>query len=322
MVRTLLRVAVVGCFPLCFIGLGFQVFSPDGPSAASPRIHSAPKEVLPASSIRVESALVEVPVHVTNTLGANVAGLVRADFELSEDGIKQPITYFSMGDAPTSVGLVYDSSASMRGKMEQEAAAAKAFMRTANPGDEFFLVEFGERPKLATRFTVWPEDIVRRISRTRPFGRTPLLDAIFLAMTQMKSAHNSRKALVILSDGGDNQSRRNARQIKSRLAEADLQLYAMGIYGSTDSRKLSSEEKRGPKLLTDLAEETGGRMFPVNRAEDLPEISTRISHELRTQYVLGYSPQSNHDGKYHRITVKIHRTDMRIQNRQGYYASQ
>ena len=265
MVRALLFAALAGWFPLCSAGLGFQILSPEGPGPASPRripIHAVPaEEPPPPDFIHVESALVEVPVHVTNALGTTVAGLGRGDFELWEDGVRLPITYFSMDDAPASVGLVYDSSGSMRGKMNQEAAAAKAFMRTANPEDEFFLVEFGERARLASRFTVWPEDILWRIALPKPFGRTPLLDALFLAMTQMKSAHHSRKALVILSDGGDNQSRRNARQIKGRLVEADLQLYAMGIYAPAGSRKLTSEERNGPNLLSDLAEQTGGRCF-------------------------------------------------------------
>ena len=139
---------------------------------------------------------------------------------------------------PHPWALVYDCSGSMHGKMAEEAAAAEAFMRTANPEDEFFLVKFGDRPQLATRFTAQPVEILARISHARPFGRTPLFDALFLAMSQMKSARNPRKALVVLSDGGDNQSRRNVHQIKDELVEADLQLYAMGIYSADASHKL------------------------------------------------------------------------------------
>lgn len=324
MVRTRGGPVAAAWLSLCSSGLGFQILTPEGPSAASPRrvpIHETAVEA-PAGAIHVESALVEVPVHVTNALGANVGGLGRGDFELWEDGVPQPITCFSMADAPASVGLVYDSSASMRGKTGREAEAAKAFMRTANAEDEFFLVEFGDRAKLAAGFTMAPDAILRRITRARPFGRTALLDALSLAMAHMKYAHNSRKALVVLSDGGDNQSRRNVRQVKADLVEADLQLYAIGIYASTKSRRLSAEEKNGPMLLGDLAEQTGGRMFPATGVDQLPDISTRISRELRTQYVLGYSPDLSHDGKYHRITVKVRANNLRVQFRQGYYAPQ
>lgn len=324
MVRTLVHAAVVALLPLSSIGFGFQILSVDGPAAAFPR--TVPRKDTsgepPPGTIRVDSALVQVPVHVTNAIGANVSSLGRGDFEVWEDNVLQTITHFSMEDAPASVGLVYDCSGSMHGKMRQAAAAAEAFMRTANPEDEFFLVEFGDRPRLTVPFTARPDDILSRIARTRPFGRTALLDALSAAMEHMKKACNRRKALVILSDGGDNQSRRNVRQVKAALIEADLQLYAMGLSAFESSRKLTSEEKRGPWLLGELAEQTGGRMFPVHRAEELPEISQRISSELRSEYVLGYSPLINHDGKYHRITVKASEKDLRVSFRQGYYAPQ
>jgi Ca-activated chloride channel homolog len=139
----------------------------------------------------------------------------------------------------------------------------------------------------------------------------------------MKKAVNPRKALVILSDGGDNQSRRNRREIESALVESDVQVYAMGLYSSADSRKLSPEERNGPKLLEELSEKTGGRMFTVAKAGDLANISARISKELRTEYMLGYSPTAfARDGKYHRIAVKVKGADLRVYSRTGYFAPQ
>jgi Ca-activated chloride channel family protein len=329
MVRVLVHKVLGGLLILSFTGFAFQ--EPEGPGAVliqKPvrRQMQAQADTPPPGAIQINSTLVQVPVHVTNALGVNIAGLTREDFELWEDGVRQPITYFSMADAPASIGLVYDCSGSMHGKMAEEAAAAEAFMHTANPEDEFFLVKFGDRPQLATRFTAQPLEILTRISRARPFGRTPLLDALFMAMAQMKNARNTRKALVVLSDGGDNQSRRNVHQIKSGLAEADLQLYAMGIYspGSAPGgvHKLSSEEKNGPLLLNDLAEMTGGRMYPADQADRLPEISARISRDLRNEYMLGYAPALRHDGKYHRITVNVRKKDLRLHFRQGYYDRQ
>jgi Ca-activated chloride channel homolog len=288
--------------------------------AGAPRIESAAAE---AGAIHVDSALVQIPVHVTNAFGANVAGLTKDDFQLWEDGAPQSIAHFSMDDAPASVGLVYDCSGSMRDKMRQAADAAEAFFHTANAEDEFFLVEFGDWPKLAAPLTTRADEILTRILRTKPFGRTALLDALEMAMKQMKKAANPRKALVILSDGGDNQSRRNRREIESALVESDVQVYAMGLYSRGDSRKLSPEERNGPKLLEEISAKTGGRMFTVESADDLPGISERISKELRTEYMLGYTPAMfTHDGKYHRITVKVKAPELRVYARTGYYSPQ
>jgi VWFA-related protein len=286
---------------------------------ATPRIERAAAET---NAIRVESALVEIPVHVTNVFGANVDGLTKSDFRLFEDGVLQSITHFSMDDVPASIGLIYDCSGSMRDKMRQAAAAAESFFRTSNPEDEFFLVEFGDFPKLASPFTHDAGDILARILHTRPFGRTALLDALNMSMKEMKKASNRRKALVILSDGGDNQSRRNRRQIESALVESDVQLYAMGLYSSSSPRKkLPSEERTGPQLLEELCQHTGGRMYRASNADDLPAISERISKELRTEYILGYSPGAlADDGKYHRVAVKVNSADLRVYSRTGYYS--
>jgi Ca-activated chloride channel homolog len=316
--------ALAVIFSLSTAGLAFQTLSAVGPMkpapTGAPRIEGASAE---AAAIRVDSALVQIPVHVTNALGANVAGLAKDDFQLWEDGIAQRIAHFSMDDAPASVGLVYDCSGSMHDKMGQAAAAAEAFFHTANLEDEFFLVEFGDWPKLATPLTTHVDEILARILRTKPFGRTALLDALEMALKQMKKAVNPRKALVILSDGGDNQSRRNRREIESALVESDVQVYSMGLYSRGDSHKLSPEERNGPKLLDEISEKTGGRMFTVAKADELPGISARISKELRTEYVLGYSPATfARDGKYHRITVKVNGADLRVYSRTGYYSPQ
>ncbi len=316
--------ALAAIFPLCSITFAFQTLSSVGPMkpapAGAPRIESTVAET---AAIRVDSALVQIPVHVTNVFGANVAGLTKDDFQLWEDGVAQTVSNFSMDDAPASVGLVYDCSGSMHDKMRQSAAAARAFFQTANLEDEFFLVEFGDWPKLATPLTTHAEEILTRILRTKPFGRTALLDALDMAMKQMRKAVNPRKALVILSDGGDNQSRRNRREVESALVESDVQVYAMGLYSRSDSRKLSPEERNGPKLLQEISERTGGLMFTVASAEDLAGISARISKELRTEYMLGYSPATfTRDGKYHRISVKVKGADLRVYSRTGYYSPQ
>ena len=315
--------AAAALFPLS-IGLA-QSQSVDGPISIVPVAKRAPAvELAPATDIRVDSSLVLIPAHVTTAIGAPVTNLARDDFRLFEDNVEQRITHFAMDDAPISIGLLFDTSGSMHNKMHKAVEAAAAFFKTANAEDEFFLVEFGDRPKLVIPFTTDAQLVYQRISRLKPFGRTSLLDAIHMALAQMKRARNSRKAMIIFSDGGDNSSRQTAGQIKNALVESDIQLYAMGIFGLPGSLN-SSEERDGPKLLDELASRTGGHHYPVNSLDDLPSISARISRELRTEYVLGYSPSgAAHDGKYHRVRVilaapeQVH--DLHAYYRQGYYA--
>ncbi|MGO4886021.1 MAG: VWA domain-containing protein [Bryobacteraceae bacterium] len=320
MLRSLFRAAPAVIFLFCSASFPFQEGS--HPVLTTIRSKPAPRDAPSAPDIRVDSALVLIPAHVTNAVGAIVANLSSADFRITEDGVPQTITHFSLDDAPASIGLVYDCSGSMRGKMHRSAAAAEAFFQTANPRDEFFLVQVADRAKLTVPFAAGPDDILSHIERVKPFGRTALLDGLQVAMKQMKQARNLRKALVVLSDGGDNQSRRNVREVKAALLESDVQVYAMGLFDQ-DDRKRTSEERRGPGLLDELAAETGGRLYPVASLDELPAISERISNDVRTEYVLGYSPPGNNrDGKYHRVKLTVTSPDLHTYYRQGYYAPQ
>ncbi len=271
--------------------------------------------------LRVDSSLVLVPVHVTNAFGASVTGLERGAFRVFEDRTEQTVSSFFTDDAPVSVGFLFDASGSMRNKMKKSAEAAAAFFRTANAEDEFFLIEFNDRARLTVPFTKQPDEVYEQIAHTHPTGRTTLIDAIHLALTQMKKAIYPRKAIVILSDGGDNWSRHSAREIRAALLEADVQVYAMGIF---DAQMRTAEEKNGPKLLDELTELTGGRHYPVTDLDQLAAISERIGRELRSQYLLGYySTNAERDGKYRQVTVRLaapNARDLRTNYRRGYYA--
>jgi Ca-activated chloride channel family protein len=284
-----------------------------------PRARPQPLETEPL--LRIDSSLVLVPVHVTNAIGASVTGLPRESFHLLEDRVEQTVSSFGTEDAPVSIGFLFDTSGSMRSKMKKSAEAAAAFFRTANPEDEFFLVEFNDRAKLSLPFTRDSDVVYQEIAHTHPNGRTTLIDAIHLALGQMKKARHARKAIVILSDGGDNWSRRSAHEIRAELLESDVQVYAMGIF---DPEMRTLEERNGPQLLDDLTEQTGGRHYRVDDLDRLPEISERIGRELRSQYMLGYySTNVTRDGKYRQLTVKIEAPngrDMRTNYRRGYYA--
>jgi len=277
----------------------------------------------PEGLLRVDSDLVLIPAHVTSRAGAPVTDLRLESFHLYEDDVEQTIASFSAEDEPVSIGLLFDASGSMRNKMDKASEAAARFFATSNAYDEFFLVQISGRPKLMARFSSDSEDLLQRIHRFKPGGQTPLFDAIHMALKQMRNARNNRKALVILSDGGDNWSTHTFRQIREALIESDVQLYAMGIFDEDFTRNHSPEEARGPMLLNALAAQTGGRLFSVTNLDDLPEIGAQISRELRQQYVLGYySRNEAHDGKYRRIKVKLSpdRASLRVSFRTGYYA--
>jgi VWFA-related protein len=319
-----LAVAIIACSP-CW---AFQASGVDTAVSILPRFRpavSTGQSIFPKADIRVDSALVLVPAQVTNLLGTPITNLHKGDFQVFEDGVEQPITNFSQEDAPLSIGLLFDISGSMRNKIKKATEAAAAFFKTSNPQDEFFLVEFSDRPKLTVPFTTDQDEVYDRIAHTRPFGRTALLDAIHMGLSEMKHAVNTRKALIIVSDGGDNRSRHSEREIKNAMLESDLELYAMGIFDPEDAPKHSLEEQHGPQLLEELADETGGREYPVTSLDDLPSISARIGNQLRNQYLLGYSPlKTERDGKYRVINVKVTpragRHDLQIYYRHGYYS--
>ena len=194
----------------------------------TPRITTRPQSAVNAA-IRVDTKLVLIPVTVTDTYGAPFMDLPRDRFRLFEDGVEQQVKYFAAEDAPVSLGVVFDASRSMEGKLDQSRAAVSRFLRTSRPGDEFFLVEFSDRPRLLSGFTSNTEAIENSLIGIKPKNWTALLDAVYMAIHQMKHAGNSRRALLILSDGGDNNSRYTETEIKSRVREADVSIYSIGL---------------------------------------------------------------------------------------------
>ena len=193
----------------------------------------------------------------------------------------------------------------MSDKIGRARQAAVQFLQTANPRDEFFMVSFNDRAELTSAFTSSAEELQNRMMFTAAKGQTALLDAIYLGLTQMRSAGNGKRALLVISDGGDNHSRYNERDIRNFLKEADCQLYVMGVFDQND-RGRTYEELYGPTLLSELAEMTGGRMFQVPNVNQLPDVASKIGTELRNQYVLGYKPNdARRNGTWRKITVKL-----------------
>jgi VWFA-related protein len=279
----------------------------------------------PKANIHVDANLVLIPVTVTDPMNRFVTGLEKENFKLFEDKQPQEITQFSSEDAPISVGLVFDASGSMGHKLEKSRQAVAQFFKLANPEDEFFLVQFSDAAQMIQPFTRNLEEIQNRLAFVQSKGRTALLDAVYMALSEMKKAHNSRKALLLISDGGDNSSRYSEPEIKALVKETDAQIYAIGIYEGYGSRSRTPEEANGPALLTEIAEVTGGRQYAVDNLNELPDVAAKIGVELRNQYILGYSPQNTtRDGKYRKVQVKLVQPKgmplLRPFWKQGYYA--
>ena len=292
-------------------------------ASRSPATGQTPTATPP--TFRSNTTLVVIPVTVTDSMNRFVLGLQKKDFRIFEDGVEQTITHFSGEDAPLSVGLAFDESGSMDYKLQTSRAAAAHFMKTMNADDEALLVEFSDKARLSVGFTPKVEEITAALKSSQPGGMTAMLDAVSLALQEMKKARNPRKAIVIISDGGDNNSTYKASDIESLVRQADVQVYAMGVFEPVLSFGLSPEEISGPRLLSEIANQTGGRAFSAAVSSDLPSVAARIAVELRNQYVLAYSPKNQaKDGKYRHVEAKVAPpagfSPVKVHWRLGYYA--
>ncbi len=292
------------------------------PSMASAAASSKLVEDSGLHVLKTDVKLVLVPVSVTDSRQRLVTGLQAENFQVFEGKKPQEIRHFSSEDLPVSVGIILDASGSMREKMNRVREAVHQFCGGANLQDEFFLISFADQPRVTADFTSSSEDIEKELLFTQPKGRTALLDAIYMGLRKMKDAKYGKKALLIISDGGDNHSRYSEGDVKAAAEEADVMIYAIGTF---ERYVPTIEESRGPLLLTEIAESTGGQAFTLRNEVEMPVVASHIGKALRTQYVLGYRPQDMpHDGKWHKIQVKLRLprklSFLRAHARPGYYA--
>ena len=308
----LLRSSALICLGVCFE----FVSSPPYALAASAQT---------GTTLRVETTLVVVPVSVTDHSNRFVVGLDKQNFKVFEDGVEQKITQFSGEDVPISIGILVDTSASMGSRIATSREAVKEFLKTMNAKDEAFLVEFSEQATLTSSFTRNTGEIIDKLASTAPEGTTALIDAVDLGVETMKEAHNARKALLLVSDGGENSSHYKAEDVKEVIRKADVQVYAMGVFDPLEKLGILSGLVSGPAFLSNLCDQTGGRVFPANSYAVLPTVARRIGIELRNQYVLAYYPTNRErNGEYRKLEVKLTPpsglTDVKARWRLGYYA--
>jgi Ca-activated chloride channel family protein len=314
--RRLLRRLAVG---ICQIGLlaGAGVAAPQqpaGPLAAPlpPRPKPGTEQPNAPANARIDVNMVLIPVSVTDLSDRPVMDLKPNAFRVFEDGVEQKVSSVHREEGPVSIGFVFDASSSMKNRIDQSVKAMEQFLKTAIPGDEFYLIRFSDRPSVLTGFTPEPNDILHEMSGIRPEGWTSLNDAIVLAVQRMKGAKNARRALIVLTDGGDNNSRYSDSEVRSLARESNVTVYSIGLL-------------ERPRFMEKLAADTGGRAFWAHHIDDLPETVDRLSQELRNKYVLGYATQNPHnDGKYRRVRVEVLETirqmPLHVFWRRGYYA--
>jgi len=264
--------------------------------------------------LRVDSNLVLIGATVVDGSDHFVPGLRKNDFRLFEGGVPQQIVSLSTEDAPISAVIVFDASGSMADSIPMAGQALRQFLNTANPEDEFSLVTVRSHPQLSLPFVSDLEDVLRCLSGVKGDGQTALLDSVYLAAGYVRRGRHTRKAMLVISDGEDNNSRYSTRELLDALREMDVTLYSIGV-------GISSVP--GADILTKLAEATGGRYFEAWSPKDLPGIMRKI--DIRRQYVLGYSPVPlTADGKYHRVELKLapeaRERHLRAFARPGYYA--
>jgi Ca-activated chloride channel family protein len=288
--------------------------------------HDSPgREFRQGESVHVDVDLALINVTVTDPHNRPITGLEPDNFRIFEDNIEQEMVNFSSEDVPVSIGVVLDFSGSMANKLGGAKDAAVKFLNTVNSQDEVFLIGLNARAELLTPFTNNVAELQNHLPTASARGSTALVDGIYMAMSEMRNAHNAKRAILVISDGGDNHSRYSEEDLKRLEREADTQLYAIGIFDRSGYHRRTLEETNGPLLLSELTELAGGRAFSVRNTNEASEIAGKIGTELHSQYILGYRPSNkSHDARWRKVTVKVRPPGglprLSVHAKKGYYA--
>jgi Ca-activated chloride channel family protein len=301
---------------MAFLALPYQ--------AQSQQAADAPQGPRNNQTLRVDVDLVQVNATVTNSRNQYVTGLEKEHFQIWEDKVQQEIVYFSAEDVPISLGIIFDVSGSMKEKLSIARDAAVTFLKSGNPDDEYFLVEFADRPEVAQDFTTDISRLQNHLIFTPAKGMTALYDSVYLGLEKLKEGSNPKKALLLITDGEDNRSRYTFSNVKEFVKEQDVQIYSIGIVSEFNSQLGSGRIGRG--LIEELSELTGGRSFFPDSVYELEDICTKIAVELKNQYVIGYnSTNQAKDGKWRKLSMKIEPPKglprLNVRYKSGYYAA-
>lgn len=266
-------------------------------------------------------------VTVTDEKGEFIPDLSRNEFQVFEDKIQQNVSMFSRDDIPVTMGLVIDNSGSMREKRAQVSAAAMTFVRTSNPQDEAFVVNFNDEYYLDTDgdFTSDQRNLNDALSRIDTRGSTALYDAVIGSLNHLKKGHKDKRVLLLVTDGDDDASRKTFEDAIKAAEESNATIYTIGVFSADDLKNDKKMVRHSKKVLTELAEATGGdAYFPANLDEVTP-VCELVAHEIRNQYTIGYYPtNSSKDGTFRSVQVRVFpakgRGKVQVRTRTGYYA--
>jgi Ca-activated chloride channel homolog len=272
--------------------------------------------------IHLGTKLVTLTITVTDGYGRLVTGLEKDHFEIFDNKIKQNIEFFSTEDAPISMTLIFDRSGSMKEKISRSLNSVRRFINSSNEKDEYSLVTFSNSAKLSSDFTRNSEELISSLVMSETKGSTALFDAVYIGLEKARLGRHAKKAVLILSDGQDNNSRYSLKELKKLCKESDVMVYAIGILDRFSNDPLELE---GRWILEDLASLTGGKaFFPSNDAE-LHDAIMQIALELRRQYSIGFSPNSTGDGKWHKLKIKLNPPkglgSLAVRGREGYFSN-
>ena len=285
-------------------------------------IGQALDEVL-QQTLQVDVDLVLVNATVTDPLNRYVTSLEEQHFRLYEDRVEQQIQHFSAEDVALSLGIIFDISGSMKNKASVARDAAATFLRTGSPEDEYFLVAFNSSAGVLQDFTTDVSRLQNHLVFTQTSGMTALYDAVYLGLETLSDGINTKKALLMITDGEDNHSRYTFSNVREYVKESDVQIYSIGIVDSYGSQLALG--RSGRANIDELAETTGGRSFFPNSVYELEDITTKIAVELKNQYVLGYiSSNQQPNGEWRDVDVRVEEPRglprLTVRSRQGYYA--
>ncbi len=290
--------------------------------AASPTPQS-PQKQQGDDRIKLDTDLVSLTVTVTDPYNRLVTGLEQKNFEVFEDKVKQKIEHFKDDDVPVSVGIAFDISGSMKGKLDRARDALKAFVDTSHSDDDFFLIAFNQRTNLVSEFSDGAT-LLNKLTLIDAKGQTALYDASYLGIEKVKQGRHDKRAILLISDGQDNSSRYTYTELRKLLKEAGVQIYCIGIVEMGGGAG-SSLDMQGQGILEEIAQSTGGKAFFPRSAAELEDATTRIALELRHQYSLSYMPTNEkRDSQWHKIKIKVTPPrglpPLNVRHKDGYYA--
>lgn len=272
------------------------------PSWGAQAVNSiSPNDQQPRFSTSVQ--MVVLQASVLTVRGSIVRGLRQGNFKVFEDAEPQAIRLFSNSDRAVAIGLIIDNSGSMRRKHAAVVAAAKAFARNSNPHDNLFVVNFNDKVTFGLPQSQLSSASARELERAIPMaaggGQTALYDALEAGLSQIHELKQDKKALILISDGGDNASSHSVEQVVNDATNSDVVIYTIGLFGK-------DEDMTNPAFMKRISEVTGGETYLPTRPSQAANNCKRIAQIIRTQYTLGYSPSNRGDsGKFRAIRVSV-----------------